>query len=105
MCRCAREEWLNNARELIDKDKTKEPGKLHQGINNIMGRKYKSTSSSCLRAKNSNILLEKTEILERLTKYIGELFEDDRGERPQIIRGIEEPPILTSEVKESLHLN
>ena len=39
MCRYAKEEWLNNECELIKKDKTKEPEKLHQQINNIMGKK------------------------------------------------------------------
>ena len=39
MCRCAKEEWLNNECEPIEKDKNKEAGRLHQQINNIMGRK------------------------------------------------------------------
>ena len=67
MCRCENEEWLNNELKLIEKDKTKEPGKLHQQINNIMGTKYKSTPRGCLRAKDGNILLKKTQIIERWT--------------------------------------
>ena len=59
-----------NESEFIENDKTKEPGKLSQQINNIMGRRNKSMSNSCLRAKNGNVLLKKTQILERWTKYI-----------------------------------
>ena len=62
-----------------------------------MGRKNKSTPSSCLGAKNGNILHKKTQILGRWTAYIGELYEDDRGERSQIVRDVEGPAILTSE--------
>ena len=39
---------------------------------------------SCLRARDGNILLEKTPILERWTEYVGELFKDDIGETPEI---------------------
>ena len=56
-------------------------------------------------SKNGKIFLKKTEIPERWIEYIGKLFEGDRGERPQIIWDIEGPPILASEVKESLCLN
>ena len=105
MHKCAKEEWLNNEYELIEKDNTKEPRTLHQRINNIIGRKNKSIPSSCLRAKNGNILLKKNQIFGRCTEYIGELFENDGGERPQIVRDINGPPILTSEARESLCLN
>ena len=39
MCRHAKEEWLNNECQLIKKDKTKEPAKLYQGIDNVIGNK------------------------------------------------------------------
>ena len=39
MYRHAQEEWLNNECKLIEKDKTKEPGKQHHQINNTMGIK------------------------------------------------------------------
>ena len=42
--------------------------------------------------KNGHILLKKTQILERWTEYKGELLEDDRGERLQMVRDIEAPP-------------
>ena len=55
----------------MEKYKTKEHEKLHQQINNIVGRKKtKYTSSSCLKTKNE----KKCQILGRWTDNIGDFL-------------------------------
>ena len=51
-------------------------------------------SSGCLKSKIGAIIMGKEDILSRWEEYIGDLFEDDRGERPEINKEMEGPPIL-----------
>ena len=48
------------------------------------------------------MIIGKEDILSRREEYIGDLFEDDRGERPEVDREMEGPPILKDEIKSSL---
>ena len=46
--------------------------------------------------------MEKEQVLRRWTEYIGELFHDNRGEKPKITKNIEGPRILKSEVRTAI---
>ena len=46
--------------------------------------------------------MDREEILERWVEYIGELFDDERKEKPIIQKNIEGPRILESEVRNAI---
>jgi len=74
---------------------------MYRKIKEVTGFKGCS-STGCIRSKNGEVLMEKDKILERWTEYIGELFADYRGNKPEIRKAIEGPKILTSEVRGAL---
>ena len=61
--------------------------KIHDKIKEISGKRN-STQSSCIKSKEGNILLDKEDILCRWAEYIEELFDDDRGGKPNITKKI-----------------
>ncbi|XP_037776725.1 uncharacterized protein LOC119573587 [Penaeus monodon] len=100
-CREAKEIWLNEQCEEIERHKTNEPGAMYRKIKEVTGFKGCS-STGCIKSKNGEVLMEKDKILERWTEYIGELFADYRGNKPEIRKAIEGPKILTSQVRGAL---
>ena len=100
-CREAKEIWLNEQCEEIERCKNTEPGEVHRKIKEITGFKGCS-STGCIRSKDGEVIMEKDKILERWTEYIDDLFTDDRGEKPEIRKTMEGPEILSSEVRAAL---
>ena len=74
---------------------------IHRKIKEITGFKGCS-STGCLKSKEGEIITEKEKILERWTEYIGDLFADDRGDRPEIRKSMEGPEIMEEEVRATL---
>ena len=74
---------------------------MHNEIEEIMGKKACS-SSGCIKAKNGDLIMDKSKMLERWTEYIGDLFQDNRGEKPVIKKNIDGPKILISEVRTAM---
>ena len=74
---------------------------MHRRIREITGQKS-CQSAGCIKSKDGKVIMEKERILERWTEYIGELFSDNRGQKPTIMKQIEGPKILKSEVKAAM---
>ena len=74
---------------------------MHQKIKEVIGNKV-SPKTSCLRAKDGNILMEKEDILNRWSEHITYLYYDDRGPPLIIINEDEGPHILEEEVQKAL---
>ena len=70
---------------------------------NGAGKKNVCKSSRCLKAKDGTMILEKEEILKRWEEYIKELFEDNRGNLPEIKKNMKGLKILQSEVRSALN--
>src|ERR1700730_11546481 len=64
-----------------------------------LARHTTCTSGGCIKGKDGTVLMEKDQIFQRWTEYIQELFEDDRGDLPQIRKDIDGPNILKDEVR------
>jgi hypothetical protein len=80
-CSEAREKWLNEQSSEIVSKLSVNTKYAHQKINEITG-KSRCTSSGCIKAKNRTILLEKSDILNRWSEYIEELFDDSMMPKP-----------------------
>ena len=67
----------------------------------MTGRKRGSKPTTCIEDMEGNIIMEKEKILFRWYEYIGELYNDDRGDMPEIVAEVESP-ITQREVEHAL---
>jgi len=100
-CNEAKEDWLNKQCEEIERNSKIDSKTLHQKIKEVTGKKT-SAKTSCLRARDGSILMEKEDILNRWSEYIEELYHDERGAPPIINNEEEGQPILEDEVSKAL---
>ena len=64
---------------------------MHSHIRLASCNKCGSNSTTCIDDKEGNIIMEKGKILSRWYEYIGELYNDDRGDVSEIIAEVESP--------------
>ena len=93
--------WLNEQCSEIENNLNVNTKYTYKKINEIT-RKSTCTSSGCIKSKNGSILMAKSEILNRWSEYIQELFDDDRLPKPNIKKNIEGPPIMKDEVRQAI---
>ena len=74
---------------------------MHAQIILVTGRKRGSNPTTCIEDKERNIIMKKEKILSRWYEYIGELYNDDRGDMPEIVVDVESS-ITQGEVKHAL---
>ena len=74
---------------------------MHCQIKEVTGKKRGNGTTTCVEAKYGTIIMEKDKILDRWFEYIGELYDDDRGEMPVITTG-SISPITYQEVEYAL---
>ena len=67
----------------------------------VTGRKRGRTPTTCIEDKEGNIIMEKETILSRWYDYIGELYNDDRGDMPEIVAEVKSS-ITQREVEHAL---
>ena len=70
-------------------------------IKEVTGKKRGNGTTTCVDAKDGTLIMEKDKILDRWSEYIGELYDDDRGEMAVITTG-SIPPISYQEVEYAL---
>ncbi|XP_030834435.1 uncharacterized protein LOC115921264 [Strongylocentrotus purpuratus] len=98
-CTKAKEEWLNKQCAEIEKSFNANDPRVFKKVDELSGKKLRSSKPGCIKARDGSVLVEKEEILNRWTEYIGELFDDVRKEPPHCAGSIEGPRILLSEVR------
>ena len=67
----------------------------------ISGKRICS-APGCLKSREGNIIIEKEKILERWSEYISELYHDERGDKPPIMKNFDGPPIMKDEVRKAV---
>ena len=103
-CTKAKEEWLNKQCAEIERSFNANDPRVFKKVNELSGKKLRSSKSGCIKARDGSVLVEKEEILNRWTEYIGELFDDVRKEPPHCAGSIEGPRILLSEVRSAISM-
>ena len=71
---------------------------MHARIREISGKRICS-AAGCLKSREGKIIMEKETILDIWSKYISELYHDERGEKPPIMKNFDGPPIMKDEVR------
>ena len=79
----------------IEKEKSTSTEGMHKKIKTLT-RMKKCTSSGCIEDKDGKIIVENMAIME-------ELFQDNRGNKPEICKNIDEPKILQLKVKATIN--
>ena len=101
-CIEAKEAWLNEQCQLIEQlDAAHKTNLMHCQIKEVTRKKRGNSTTTCVEAKDGTIIMEKDKILDRWSEYIGELYDDDRGEMPVITTG-SISPITYQEVEYAL---
>ncbi|CAF3582803.1 unnamed protein product [Rotaria socialis] len=100
-CSEAKEKWLNEQCLDIENKLSVNTKYAHRRIDEITG-KSRCTSSGCIKSKSGTILMEKHDILNRWSEYIGERFDDNRAPKPNIKKNIEGPSIMKDEVRQAI---
>ena len=72
-------------------------------IKSVVNKPNKSSDGGCICDKDGKILFEDQEISDRCVEYIGELYNDQRNEMPEI-EPTTGPRILQSEIETSIKL-
>ena len=86
-CIEAKEAWLNEQCQLIEQlDAAQKTNPMHCLIKEVTGKKRGNGMTTCVEAKDGTIIVEKDKILDK-SEYIGELYDDDRGEMSVITTG------------------
>ena len=97
-CNKAKEEWIDKECEELQRLEKKNSRAMHEKVRELSGKK-KVEKGSTIRKEDGNIAMEIDEVLKRWEEYVTELFKDDsRGEKPEITKKIEGPPILKEEI-------
>ena len=73
---------------------------MHSQIRSVSGRK-RGSNPTCIVDKEGNIIMENDKILSQWYEYIGEVYNDDRGNMPEIVAEVESP-ITQREVEHAL---
>ena len=102
MCDDAKDMWYNQQCEQIEKLREEHKSKeMHDKVKYITNKRRRNLGNSCISSKNGEILFEEDDIQERWCEYNGELFDDDRGEVPNIEQ-LEGPTILEAQVEKAI---
>ncbi|ESO12255.1 hypothetical protein HELRODRAFT_158733 [Helobdella robusta] len=79
----AKEKWLNDKCEIIEKIKNGNTNAMYKNIKEITGNRA-CAISGCIKAKSGEVILKKEKVLKRWTEFINDLFDDIRGVKPPI---------------------
>ena len=103
MCDKAKEAWINDncleIEELEAKHKTRE---MYEKVKEITATNQKKRGNSCVTSKDGRVLFDQQEIQDRWKEYIEELFDDKRGDIPEM-DNLDGPVILKEEVRKAIN--
>ena len=96
-----KEKWINEQCQEIEQNQHLDNKYMHSKIKELSGKKS-CTSTNCIKSKDGTVLMDKEDVLNRWSECIGELFKDNRGERPAIKKNTDGPPTTSTEPEKSL---
>ena len=101
-CTEAKEAWLNEQCKEIEELSKRDSQKMYDRVKLLTGKKRLRTGNA-IKKKDGKIAMEEEEVLGRWKEYVEELFEDDRGEVPQLNNiNMGGPPILKDEIEKAM---
>ena len=102
-CKEAKEQWLEEKCQEIERHKYQNPKEMFQRIREITG-KMVSRPSACIKSSTGEILYEPEDVARRWSEYLGQLFNDFRtNEEFTSLNALSGPPITKDEIRWALH--
>lgn len=103
-CMIAKDNWYNKECEEIESlEQTNQSRELHKRIKELTGCRKNNHRTGCIKSRDGNILFDQEEIQKRWVEYIGELYDDNRGQQHQEYARLGEgPELLQEEVKQAI---
>ena len=101
MCKEKEEEWLGKMCEVVEQMEKVDLRLMAEKIREITGKR-RTTRNTIIKDKNGNILTERVEVLKRWEEYVGDLYRDARGEKPEFGEIEPGPSILRCEVEKAV---
>ena len=84
-CIKAKDEWWNGKCEEVEELESKHESRaMHKKIKEITGQGFRKRGSNCIKSKDGKMLFDEDEIKTRWEEYVSELYNDDRGDPPEI---------------------
>ena len=84
-CKATKESMLAAQCDVIEQlNSAHQTNLMHSHIRLVTGKKRGSNPTTCIEDKEGNIVMQKEKILYRWYEYIGELYNDNRGDMPEI---------------------
>ena len=80
-CAKAKEEWIDKQCKEIEQLEKRNTKAMYEKIKELTGGR-RTTRSNTIKSKEGRVLMETTEVLNRWSEYIEELFKDDEREAP-----------------------
>ena len=71
---------------------------MHKTIKEITGQGFRKLGSNCIKSKDGKMLFNEDVIMSRWEEYVSELYNDDRGDPPEIEDEVGEE-VLISEIE------
>ena len=88
-CQTANELMLTAQCKKIEQlDAAHKSNQVHTQIRQDTGRKQSACVTTYIEDKDGNIIMEQDKILARCHEYISELYDDNKGEIPQVESGL-----------------
>jgi hypothetical protein len=101
-CTKAKEEWWNKKCEEVEQLEAKHESRaMHEKIKEITGQGSRKRGSNCIKDKDGKLLFDEDEIKTRWEEYVSELYDDNRGDQPEIEDENGEE-VLLSEVEKAI---
>ena len=94
-CLQAKQEWFNKECEDLQKLEQKDARGMHKKVRSLAG-KTKTASGSTIRKKDGKLAMDIDDILSRWEEYVKELFEVNRGAKPDITKNMQDRNFIFS---------
>ena len=101
-CIKAKDEWWNGKCEEVEELESKHESRaMHKKIKEITGQGFRKRGSNCIKSKDGKMLFDEDEIKTRWEEYVSELYNDDRGDPPEI-EDDDGEEVLISEIEKAI---
>lgn len=100
-CKERKEEWLKEQCDEVEQLERVNSKQMYEKVRELSGNR-RPTKSSAVKDEQGNVLMDLEEVLGRWEQYIGELYNDARGNRQNFEGELTGPTILREEIEHAI---
>ena len=100
-CSIMKEKWLNEKCLQAEQLEGRDTREMHNIVREISGKK-RAYRGEIIKSRDGNLLTDWDEVVLRWKEYVQELFDENRGDAPEVRGDMEGPQILLEEVRQAV---